>query len=209
MAKEIRYSDPAVDWETRAYWEGAARGELVLQRCTGCGVVQHRPRAQCAKCLSPEIEHFAASGRGTIHTYTVTHQNLLPPFARSQLYRYPKLTLADLSRSQLVNCFWTALNFFNAAPDDSYLDYRAVVASLERDHFIVHDNLQLGDVVAFADRGGELYHAAVWLADGLVFGKNGESALSPWTILPLEALRGYYPERAEGASILYYRRRGL
>ena len=38
MAREIRHPAPAADWETRAYWEGAARGELVLQRCRGCGV---------------------------------------------------------------------------------------------------------------------------------------------------------------------------
>ena len=23
-------------WETRGYWEGAGRGELVLQRCAAC-----------------------------------------------------------------------------------------------------------------------------------------------------------------------------
>ncbi|MFT3855338.1 MAG: OB-fold domain-containing protein [Ilumatobacteraceae bacterium] len=30
--------------------------------------------------LTDTIEHFVASGRGTIHTFTVTHQNLVPPF---------------------------------------------------------------------------------------------------------------------------------
>ena len=39
------YQAPAIDWESRAYWEGAGRGELVLQRCRDCGVVQHRPLA--------------------------------------------------------------------------------------------------------------------------------------------------------------------
>ena len=81
MPKDIAYPDPAVDNETRSYWEGAARSELVLQRCGKCGVVQHRPRAQCAKCLSPDIEHFVARGTGTLHTWTVTHQNVLPAFA--------------------------------------------------------------------------------------------------------------------------------
>jgi len=106
MAKEIEYSDPAVDWETRAYWEGAARGELVLQRCGACGVVQHRPRAQCAKCLSPGIEHFVASGRGTLHTWTVTHQNLLPPFAQACPYVLAYVDLAEGPRllSNVVGC---------------------------------------------------------------------------------------------------------
>jgi uncharacterized protein len=75
MAKEIAYKTPAVDWETRAFWEGAGRGELVLQRCRDCGQVQHRPRALCVSCFSDGIEHFVASGRGRVHSCTVTHQN--------------------------------------------------------------------------------------------------------------------------------------
>ena len=73
---------PLVDasWETRGYWEGAGRGELVLQRCTACGTVQHKPRGVCATCLGT-VEHFVASGRGTVHTFTVTHQNQVAPFA--------------------------------------------------------------------------------------------------------------------------------
>jgi len=71
---------PYASWESRGWWEGAGRGELVLQRCTSCGLVQHKPRALCVKCLTDTIEHFVASGRGTIHTFTVTHQNMVPPF---------------------------------------------------------------------------------------------------------------------------------
>lgn len=68
-------------WESRGYWEGAGRGELVLQRCRSCATVQHKPRAICATCMSSDIEHFVASGRGTVYTFTVTHQNQAPPFA--------------------------------------------------------------------------------------------------------------------------------
>ena len=50
MAKDIQHPQPHADWETRGYWEGCARGELVLQRCSDCQVVQHRPRAVFAPC---------------------------------------------------------------------------------------------------------------------------------------------------------------
>ena len=85
MAKDIEYKAPAFDWDTRAYWEGAGRGELVLQRCRGCGVVQHRPRGVCAGCLG-NVEHFVASGRGTVHTFTVTQQNQAPAFRGATPY---------------------------------------------------------------------------------------------------------------------------
>ena len=80
MAKELENPRPIADWETRGYWEGAGRHELVLQRCRACATVQHRPRALCVTCLKDEIEHFVASGRGTVYTFTVTEQNQAPPF---------------------------------------------------------------------------------------------------------------------------------
>lgn len=76
----IQYPTPNVDWETRAYWEGAGRGELVLQRCGACGAVQHRPRGLCASCLTDAPEHFVATGRGEVFTYTIVRQNQMPRF---------------------------------------------------------------------------------------------------------------------------------
>lgn len=81
---EVSHPTPYASWETRGWWEGAGRGELVLQRCTSCGTVQHKPRALCVSCLTDTIEHVVASGRGTIHTFTVTHQNVASPW-NSQL----------------------------------------------------------------------------------------------------------------------------
>jgi len=86
MSGEITYKTPATDWQTLAYWEGCGRGELVLQRCPSCGLVQHRPRGVCAHCLSSDLEHFVASGRGIVHSYTITHQNGLPAFRNACPY---------------------------------------------------------------------------------------------------------------------------
>jgi uncharacterized OB-fold protein len=86
MAADIQHPKPGLDWETRAYWEGAGRGELVLQRCGDCGTTQHRPRGLCVSCLSDAIEHFVASGRGTVYTYTITNQNQAPGFREAVPY---------------------------------------------------------------------------------------------------------------------------
>jgi uncharacterized OB-fold protein len=106
MSGEIRHPRPGVDWETRAYWEGCGRGELVLQRCRACGTTQHRPRALCVSCLSDEIEHFVASGRGTVHSYTVTHQNQTPAFREAVPYVLAYVDLAEGVRilSNVVGC---------------------------------------------------------------------------------------------------------
>jgi len=85
-AGDMNYPAVHATWETRGYWEGAGRGELVIQRCRDCWTVQHKPRAVCARCLSSDIEHVVASGRGTVHTFTVTHQNQAPPFREHTPY---------------------------------------------------------------------------------------------------------------------------
>jgi uncharacterized OB-fold protein len=102
----LRHPAPGADWETRAYWEGAARGELVLQRCRACGAVQHRPRALCVSCLAGEIEHFVASGRAIVHTFTVTHQNQAPGFREACPYVLAYVDLAEGPRllTNLVGC---------------------------------------------------------------------------------------------------------
>lgn len=60
--------------ETAPYWEGANRGELLIQRCHGCGRNFFYPRARCPLCSSPEVTWEAASGRATLHTYLINHR---------------------------------------------------------------------------------------------------------------------------------------
>ena len=155
--------------------------------------------------VRPLLESIA--GAGPDASIDLTH--LLPPFVRDHLYRYPQVTRAALDRGALANCFWTAMNFFGRWPyDDAFLDVERTYAALTRDFYLVHDQFRLGDVVLFSDAEGAPYHAAVYLADGLVFSKNGTSSLSPWVIVPLERFRGYYPQEFDGGQISYHRRIG-
>ena len=104
---EIDYPSPQASWETRGYWEGAGRGELVLQKCGNCSLVQHRPRGVCAHCLkSADLEHFPASGRGEIYSYTVTEQNQAKGFAEACPYVMAYVTLEEGPRllTVIVDC---------------------------------------------------------------------------------------------------------
>ena len=103
---EIQHPPSAASWETRGYWEGADRGELVLQRCRDCQTVQHRPRAICASCLSSEIAHFVASGRGTVYSFTVTNQNQMPGFREACPYVLAYVDLEEGPRlmTNIVGC---------------------------------------------------------------------------------------------------------
>ncbi|MEY2570496.1 MAG: uncharacterized protein QOE63_846 [Acidimicrobiaceae bacterium] len=79
---EMRSQDrpkPAKDHITTEYWDATLRGELLIQRCPSCGHRQHYPRLLCTACgETPAWER--ASGRGTVHTFTVIRQNHAKPF---------------------------------------------------------------------------------------------------------------------------------
>jgi len=155
--------------------------------------------------IRPLLESLAESGGH--RAIDISH--LLPSLAREHLYRYPRLTVADYEKPLLANCLWTALNFFDVTPDDRLLDVQVALETLKRDYYIVHDGIQLGDVVAFSDREGNLFHAAVYLAGDLVFGKNGVTPMAPWSILPLERLKGHYVEDSDDWQVTYHRKKTL
>jgi len=103
---KIQHPAPHASWETHGYWEGTSRGELVLQRCTACGTVQHKPRGICVSCYTGDIEHFVASGRGTVYTFTVTNQNQARGFADAVPYVMAYIDLDEGVRvlSNIVGC---------------------------------------------------------------------------------------------------------
>jgi uncharacterized OB-fold protein len=66
--------------ETQHYWDGAAAGELRLQRCRPCGEAYFPPRPFCPSCGSRDVAVFAASGRATLYSYVINHRPAAPGF---------------------------------------------------------------------------------------------------------------------------------
>ena len=63
------------------FWNRCQDGNLYFQRCGECGTFRHLPRYMCAKCGSPDFSWEQSSGKGTLFSWTVTHQALHPAFA--------------------------------------------------------------------------------------------------------------------------------
>lgn len=72
---------PKPSADAAPYWEGLKRGRLRLQRCGQCGKLRHYPRPLCDACHSFAVEWIEACGRGTVHSWTVTHHAFDPAFA--------------------------------------------------------------------------------------------------------------------------------
>jgi len=74
--KRVQIAPGALD---RAFFEAAARGELLYQRCPACGHGQFYPRLLCTAC-GADTAWVKASGRGVVHTFTIVRQNGQAPF---------------------------------------------------------------------------------------------------------------------------------
>ncbi len=107
--KAYRKPLPRIDEESRGWWEALARHELYFQRCRDCGTKRLYPRALCPSCLSSATEWVRASGRGTVYSFTVTHQNQAPGFRDELPY---VLAIVELEEGVRL-----MTNVVGAAPD--------------------------------------------------------------------------------------------
>jgi hypothetical protein len=113
--------------------------------------------------------------------------HLLPPIPRMLLNTYPELGQPER------DCHWTALSFFDEQPDDRYLDGEELRRVYREDYVKVQRReMRYGDVVLFVSASDRLLHASVYLADGLVFTKNGHTPLQPWVITDLASMWRMY-----------------
>lgn len=71
---------PTPSPDSQPYWDGLRAGRLRLQRCADCGKVRHYPRPVCDACFSMNADWIDASGRGTVHSWTITHYAFHPGY---------------------------------------------------------------------------------------------------------------------------------
>jgi uncharacterized OB-fold protein/acyl dehydratase len=79
-AKRARRPRPGITHDSRYFWDGIERGQLLIQRCTGCGELRHPPGPMCPACQCLEWDAVPASGRGSVYSFVVFHHPPIPPF---------------------------------------------------------------------------------------------------------------------------------
>ena len=88
----------------------------------------------------------------------------------------PPAELAIMGR--MPDCHWTSLNFFNYNPRDYYLT-RGSPAARAGEHDSVDAPYAFGDVLMFMTAEGNALHSCVYIADDIIYTKNGENMASP------------------------------
>ena len=71
---------PVLTSDNSFFWEGAGRGELLIQACGDCSQLCHPPSPLCPTCHSPNRVTKEMSGRGTVASYIIVHHPPNPWF---------------------------------------------------------------------------------------------------------------------------------
>jgi uncharacterized OB-fold protein len=105
---------PATNVDTRHYWTGGERGELLIFRCQRCRYYVHPPVRFCPECESRVVEPEPVSGRGVVTSFTVNHKQWLPNLPVP--YVVALVSIAEQEDVRLVG------NIVNCKVDDVYID---------------------------------------------------------------------------------------
>ena len=90
------------DPDSAPFWQGSARGELLVQTCAECGRARIPPRPMCFACRSLQHRWVPLSGRGTIWSFVIAHPPLLPAYQAVAPYNVITVALEEDPALRLV-----------------------------------------------------------------------------------------------------------
>jgi uncharacterized OB-fold protein len=107
----VRFDLPTPDNATRPFWDAAREGRFLVKRCRACERAHYYPRPFCPHCWSDDVEWEEASGRASLYTWSVVHQNDLPPWPERVPYVAAVVDLEEGPRAMtnVVDCEFESL----------------------------------------------------------------------------------------------------
>lgn len=149
-----------------------------------------------------DIEPVLRSAAQTQGNELLDATYLLPPIPRRYAYSYYSGEVPIVGT--LPNCHWTSLNFFKTTPLDYHRDPRLTTLHIAEDYTPVSGPMRFGDVLMFLTDASFPLHSCVYIADDIVYTKNGQSATIPWVLMKLGDVKRIY-SRNQPITIQTYR----
>lgn len=143
-------------------------------------------RGRRSKDITPLLQSLSRRPNGG--SIDIIH--LLPPFARAHLYTYP--LPSERPADATHDCHWSSFNFFKEAPDRRFDNIDYIREVLLNDYYPVFGEPVLGDILMLARKDGTVVHSCVYVADDIVFTKNGPAFSVPWLLSPLDSVLAFY-----------------
>ena len=138
---------------------------------------------------------------------------MLPPLPASQIYFYPDVQSTQLNRTAPVrDCHWTSLDFFSDPAETKPVDHAIFAWEIATDYLPISGDPSFGDILILAKPDGEIVHSAVFIADEIVFTKNGTTAIYPWifsTVPDLLKQYSFLAPEGQQLTLRCYRNKGV
>jgi hypothetical protein len=151
------------------------------------------------------LEPLLKSLQETQQTVELDLAHIIPALPRKLIHTYQSPSYA--TQGIFPDCHWTSLNFFNYEPHNYLLDSRLSTSKVLDDFSPAEAPYAYGDVLFFLrEDDGNAFHSCLYLADNLVFTKNGRNQFAPWIISTIEEVSSMYFATAKG-HIQAYRRK--
>jgi len=135
--------------------------------------------------------------------------DVLPPLPASELYFFPIIQDNPLNGPPVKrDCHWTSFNFFRDVPDNGFSNPDYILHELKTDYYPAPGDPMYGDLVLLIKPDGSIIHSAIYLADDIVFTKNGNTVMTPWMLSTVNDLLDQYSfqvQPSEHLTVTYYR----
>lgn len=95
MGRAMTLPPPAVNADSREFWEAARDGRLLIKRCGGCQRTFFPPRHLCPFCWSENTLWVESAGQGSVYSFTVIHRPPAPEFSGQGPYVVALVDLAE------------------------------------------------------------------------------------------------------------------
>lgn len=151
------------------------------------------------KEVLPLLESVVHSNEGG----SIDIAHLLPAIPRQYLNIFP--ALSDGLNGRFPDWFWTCYNFFRFTPRPVYADSPERDSLILREFIEVSPPYQFGDMIVLSS-GGKSIHGCIYIAEEIVYTKNGPDVFSPWVLMRVQDVIGYH-DRMGDASLTAYRNR--
>jgi hypothetical protein len=120
--------------------------------------------------------------------------SLLPPVPKLLIYTYPMPQNGLNGPVVHQDCHWTSFNFFRDPPDPHFglSEPGYIFDKLKTDYYPLQSDPLYGDVILIAKPDGSIIHSMVYIADDIVFTKNGANLWHPWMYSKLSDVMDIY-----------------
>ena len=148
-----------------------------------------------------QVRPLFESVMGNTHVDRLEVGHLLPPMARRSLNSFPDQS--DGLDGRYPDWFWTCYNFFRFTPRNVYANSEEFDTLIQSEFMKSQDLYEFGDLLLLKSKGRTV-HGCIYIADDIVYTKNGSGLFSPTILMKLQDVVAYHD--LEGDVILEHYR---